>query len=206
MNPILLLGILASLAVATKHSPSQLVERQLVPVPCADLGQIDCGVGCIDPGWECCPSLDGGCPPTDYCILLSNGEYGCCPVGETCVGEGGAVTFTSVSTTTITDETTIDTPAPTATITASEVTSETTTEVPLPTSTVTASEDVTSSVTYSAETSITPPAFTHSPSTSSNGTFTPTTTPPIATAAAALNRVTGCPLGGLLAGVAAFLL
>jgi len=59
---------------------------------CADQGEIDCGSGCIPQGWTCCPDGSGGCSPIEQCELGSNGQYGCCPTGQTCSGAGGTLT------------------------------------------------------------------------------------------------------------------
>lgn len=129
-----LVGLTATMASASAVSPARLFARQDVEtIPCEESGQQTCGGGCIDLGWTCCPDLAGGCPPTAYCSLGDDGEYGCCPQGETCVGEGGAntrpgetfistetvvdvietsVTATTVSTVTAVETETIETEAP----------------------------------------------------------------------------------------------
>ncbi|SPO03259.1 uncharacterized protein DNG_05941 [Cephalotrichum gorgonifer] len=58
--------------------------------------QIECGIGCIPSTWTCCPSGAGGCGILEKCQLGSNGEYGCCPIGKTCIGEGGVTTDDSL--------------------------------------------------------------------------------------------------------------
>jgi hypothetical protein len=59
---------------------------------CAEQGQKDCGSDCIDLSWTCCPDKLGGCAATEFCELGSNNQYGCCPNGEVCAGNGGAST------------------------------------------------------------------------------------------------------------------
>ncbi|KPM43694.1 hypothetical protein AK830_g2850 [Neonectria ditissima] len=103
MNKAILLILSASGVLAAVASPF-LAERQIYKVPCGDQGKKDCGVGCIDLSWTCCPSGDGGCPSTSVCFLGSNGEYGCCPRGTVCEGAGGASTDASTSTIVVTGE------------------------------------------------------------------------------------------------------
>ncbi|KAM5351156.1 hypothetical protein ACJ41O_003879 [Fusarium nematophilum] len=134
MNKILLLAFSASSALATLSSPF-LAERQVVAVPCDEQGLKDCGQGCIQTDWTCCPSRAGGCPPTAYCDKGTNGEYGCCPSGSVCGGEGGAntrghtntITIPGTTTTIITAETDTDVLEP-----PYEPSSSTTTEMPEP--------------------------------------------------------------------------
>lgn len=64
-----------------------------------------CGTGCILNSYTCCPDQAGGCPSNEYCVLGTNGQYGCCPDGETCVGDGGVETSTLLSTATRTTST-----------------------------------------------------------------------------------------------------
>ncbi|KAK2764036.1 hypothetical protein FQN54_009655 [Arachnomyces sp. PD_36] len=92
MNRFITLGLLAaSTALATNTSP--LKSRQLIEIPCSESGMQDCGSGCIDLGWTCCPSGDGGCEPGTYC----HSEGGCCPEGEVCSGDGGVITEPGVT-------------------------------------------------------------------------------------------------------------
>ncbi|CAG7559175.1 unnamed protein product [Fusarium equiseti] len=104
MNKILLIALSASGALATvRYSPSfpLLAVRQVVEVPCADQGLKDCGTGCIQEDWTCCPSQAGGCPPTAYCEVGTNAQYGCCPNGSVCNGEGGGSTRAETNTLTL---------------------------------------------------------------------------------------------------------
>ncbi|KAL4726394.1 hypothetical protein ACLX1H_007075 [Fusarium chlamydosporum] len=104
MNRILLLAIFASGALANvQYSPSfpLLAVRQVVEVPCADQNLKDCGTGCIQTDWTCCPSKAGGCPPTAYCEVGGNSEYGCCPNGSVCNGDGGGSTRGTTNTLTL---------------------------------------------------------------------------------------------------------
>ena len=57
------------------------------------IAQEECGAGCIPLGWTCCPDGLGGCGILETCVMGSNDEYGCCPVGRRCVGEGGVTTI-----------------------------------------------------------------------------------------------------------------
>ncbi|KAK0610140.1 hypothetical protein B0T17DRAFT_127500 [Bombardia bombarda] len=133
----LLLGVLAALALAENTYPPLLHNRQFVP--CNELGRKPCGDGCIPLTSTCCPDLKGGCPPTAYCSLGDNGDYGCCPLGLNCVGPGGASTdlstITSTSTGTIiipeSSTLTIDTSIPTitGTFTVTSSTSETSSSI-----------------------------------------------------------------------------
>ncbi|KAM6514011.1 hypothetical protein FALCPG4_015194 [Fusarium falciforme] len=107
----LLLILSATGALAAADSPL-LAPRQLVQVPCADLGLKTCGGGCIRLSWTCCPGGQGGCPPQEYCDIGSDGEPICCPRGEVCQGPGGV--NTDAHTYTRTD--TIPVPGETSTI------------------------------------------------------------------------------------------
>ncbi|MCJ1444559.1 MAG: hypothetical protein MMC23_005061 [Stictis urceolatum] len=51
-----------------------------------------CGDGCILESYTCCPDQSGGCPSYAFCDKGDNGEYGCCPEGESCSGDGGVNT------------------------------------------------------------------------------------------------------------------
>ncbi|KAJ4010591.1 hypothetical protein NW752_005266 [Fusarium irregulare] len=104
MNKIVLIALSASGALAAvQYSPSfpLLAVRQVVEVPCADQGLKDCGTGCIQEDWTCCPSQAGGCPPTAYCEVGTNSQYGCCPNGSVCNGEGGGSTRAETNTLTL---------------------------------------------------------------------------------------------------------
>lgn len=159
MNKFLLVALSATSVVAVgvgMSSPSFLVPRQLVKIPCAEEGLADCGQGCIDIGWSCCPSQDRGCPPTSYCVLGSNGEYGCCDNGKICVGEGGASTLrrteTLTNTLTVPGETSTIVQESTTTLQPEEST-ESTTVVKLTSTTVLTLSD-TFTVTYESTTSM----------------------------------------------------
>jgi hypothetical protein len=104
MNKILLLALSASAALASvQYSPSfpLLAVRQVVEVPCSEQNLKDCGTGCIQQDWTCCPSKAGGCPPTAYCEVGTNQQYGCCPNGSICNGDGGGTTRGSTDTLTL---------------------------------------------------------------------------------------------------------
>jgi len=96
MRTALFLTVLPSVAFAL--TPSLLSNRALAKIPCDEQGLKDCGDGCIDMAWTCCVDNKGGCPPTKYCSLGNNGDYGCCPVGKVCGGPGGANTHKSTKT------------------------------------------------------------------------------------------------------------
>ncbi|KAI6772762.1 hypothetical protein HG530_003720 [Fusarium avenaceum] len=104
MNKIMLLALSASAALASvQYSPSfpLLAVRQVVEVPCSEQNLKDCGTGCIQQDWTCCPSKAGGCPPTAYCEVGTNAQYGCCPNGSICNGDGGGTTRGSTDTLTL---------------------------------------------------------------------------------------------------------
>jgi len=105
MNKIFLFALSATGVLAAYRSPL-LAARQVVAIPCSDQGLKDCGTGCIQQDWTCCPSKAGGCPPTAYCDVGTNGEYGCCPNGSQCGGDGGANTRGMTSTIVIPGRTT----------------------------------------------------------------------------------------------------
>ena len=92
MYKIVILSIMASAVIATADFSPALIPRQLTQIPCSQSGLKDCGTGCINFSWTCCPGGAGGCPPTKYCTLGTNGEEGCCPNGEKCTGPGGVTT------------------------------------------------------------------------------------------------------------------
>jgi hypothetical protein len=56
---------------------------------CASAGELPCGTGCMFIGDTCCPDGSGSCAVDQVCWLGTDGQYGCCPVGETCDGPGG---------------------------------------------------------------------------------------------------------------------
>ena len=89
---LLLLHVLV-VTVIGSHSTPLLFQRQ-TQAQCSDIGQKTCGDFCIDLTDTCCPDQSGGCPLATYCTLGDNGEYGCCDVGKTCVGDGGVDTST----------------------------------------------------------------------------------------------------------------
>ncbi|RKL17877.1 hypothetical protein BFJ68_g4142 [Fusarium oxysporum] len=100
MKKFLLIALSATGILAVQYSPSfpLLAVRQVVEVPCADQNLKDCGTGCIQLDWTCCPSRAGGCPPTAYCEVGTNQQYGCCPNGSICNGEGGGTTRADTTT------------------------------------------------------------------------------------------------------------
>lgn len=119
----------AAIAVAQASSFSPILRRQTVELSCTESGLKDCGSGCIEIGYTCCPDLSAGCPATEYCT-----DVGCCPLGEVCVGGGGVFTEPGE---TITE--TVDLPEETAIATIPEVETSTSefiiTSTPNPTGT-----------------------------------------------------------------------
>jgi hypothetical protein len=53
-------------------------------------GDVVCGDTCIPESYTCCPDKLGGCRATEVCQMGDNDEYGCCPQGEICSGDGGS--------------------------------------------------------------------------------------------------------------------
>ena len=53
-------------------------------------GDVVCGETCIPESYTCCPDKLGGCKANEQCQMGDNKEYGCCPEGEICSGDGGA--------------------------------------------------------------------------------------------------------------------
>lgn len=53
-------------------------------------GDVACGETCIPESYTCCPDRLGGCNADEQCQMGDNDEYGCCPEGEICSGDGGA--------------------------------------------------------------------------------------------------------------------
>jgi hypothetical protein len=164
----------AAFAAVEAGSFSPVLRRQLVELSCAESGEKDCGDLCIPLDYTCCPSGDGGCPTaTSVCQLGDNGEYGCCPLGETCAGDGGSNTLpggiiVSTETIEVPGETSVivdptyTVPEETETVTVPEysytdtVTASVTVTVPEETETVTVPE-----YTYTDTVSASPPAPTN---------------------------------------------
>ncbi|KAK7408385.1 hypothetical protein QQX98_009425 [Neonectria punicea] len=235
MNKFIILALSATGALAAVSSPF-LAERQLYKVPCSDQGQKDCGDGCIDLSWTCCPGGDGGCPSTSVCFLGNNGEYGCCPRGTTCEGAGGASTDASTSTIVVTGEGETSTIVSESTATDDyEAPSDTTTSVPVEESTTVVPPEYTTAIPTSLTTiyPANPSTKTEEPNTESEEPQTetqtyvqPVTTPgpliptpgyngtkPTGTTASATTAIVNGAVsyginvaGGLLAGVAALLI
>lgn len=49
-----------------------------------DIGDKPCGSVCIPLSYTCCPQQQGGCPISDTCVLRTDGEDACCPIGSRC--------------------------------------------------------------------------------------------------------------------------
>ncbi|OAP58749.1 hypothetical protein AYL99_07839 [Fonsecaea erecta] len=85
---LLAVGILPLLTSA--WSDHALLGRSTGNATSCDAGDKVCGVFCIPSNYTCCPDLEGGCSSNSVCQKGDNGVYGCCPVGDTCTGDGGA--------------------------------------------------------------------------------------------------------------------
>lgn len=116
MLKFLTLALSATGALAALGSHPALVERQL---SCATTEK-DCGTGCIEKAWTCCPDGKGACGPTDYCNLGTDKNYNCCPVGSVCTGAAGTPTpgptTTRTLTSTITSKASTSSARPTTTL------------------------------------------------------------------------------------------
>src|ERR1700742_1096846 len=76
--------------LASAWSEHTLLTRATGNATSCETGDKVCGAFCIPGTYTCCPDLEGGCPSNAECQEGDNGEYGCCPVGDTCSGNGGA--------------------------------------------------------------------------------------------------------------------
>lgn len=129
MHKLLFLGTLPAAAFAAISYPSLVARAEVVP--CDEQGLKSCGDGCIPLDYTCCPDMAGGCPTaTSYCSLGDNNEYGCCPIGEVCGGDGGATTSSSVIT--ITESSTITISSDIEIISTSTITSTESSSVVVP--------------------------------------------------------------------------
>lgn len=196
---ILALSITGALA---NWMPSTLSARDLVKIPCNELGEKPCGDGCVPLTYTCCPDQAGGCPATARCDIADNGKYGCCPLGTTCEGPGGASTDFNTRTGII--------PGDTSTVTIPQkptsTTEPTSTEEPTSTTEPTSTEELPSSsaTSYSASTPFTTVSSAPVPSRVPNATAT-TPPPPVITAGATTNGLSASGLIGVLAGALALL-
>lgn len=182
---------LATGSLATLFEVSGIFPRAGTQVACSELGRKDCGQICIDQTATCCPNQQGGCPASAVCVLGSNGQYGCCPVGQTCQGPGGS----DITTDTINSSgsyTTVPVPQSTTSVEVETTTAE-------PTETVTPTPTITNQI-GTIGTITTAPA----PTGGSNATAT-VTGPPITAGAAVNGFAASGVLGGLVAVIAAFL-
>ncbi|KAK4172261.1 hypothetical protein QBC36DRAFT_304616 [Triangularia setosa] len=98
-SKMLVLGALPMLAFARAHPPllRGRTDGGYITTPvktCEDIEQQTCGDGCVPLDYTCCPTEEGACAPGYNCQLGGNDEYGCCPQGQVCVGNGGAITTT----------------------------------------------------------------------------------------------------------------
>lgn len=114
MRDLLILSAIVSTTFASGFPP--LLPRQMDGfVPCSQQpGQKACGsaVLCIPESYICCPDGSRGCPPTEYCSLGDNGQYGCCPNGHVCSGPGGVINSIGTSIISLTSTETVSQPAP----------------------------------------------------------------------------------------------
>ncbi|KAK4195148.1 hypothetical protein QBC40DRAFT_289586 [Triangularia verruculosa] len=138
-SKLLVLGALPMLAFARAYPPLLRGRTEggygdggYVGTPvktCEDIEQQTCGDGCVPVDYTCCPTQEGACAPGFNCQLGDNDEYGCCPDGQECVGDGGAIT------------TTFSTPLPTSSVPAYEEEPTPTDEVEEPPLTTAPAED-----------------------------------------------------------------
>lgn len=85
---------LALFAATAASEPLAVAQRPALHArqDSCGLAMSECGDGCIPIGYTCCPGGEGGCGLAETCVLGSNDEYGCCPIGRRCIGEGGVST------------------------------------------------------------------------------------------------------------------
>lgn len=100
MRSVYFFAALPVLASASSWTPGTLFSRA-ANVTCGS-GDKVCGAWCIPSDYTCCPDEEGGCSATSVCQQGDNKEYGCCPIGEMCNGDGGAEFGNSTSTSTST--------------------------------------------------------------------------------------------------------
>ncbi|GJN69238.1 hypothetical protein VFPFJ_05949 [Purpureocillium lilacinum] len=195
MKSIAALSLIAAVPALAATPLERTVFARQDTVSCSSVGEKPCGSVCIPLTFTCCPDQKGGCPASAVCQLADNGVYGCCPRGRTCTGDATATTNTlTVSQTNTQTETNTVTPTQTETASESQPTET------QPTETETAppqTESETASVTV-------PGTITSVPVPTGNATAPPPSSslPPV-TAGAATNGLSA--MGGLLAGLVAFL-
>ncbi|UNI13856.1 hypothetical protein JDV02_000554 [Purpureocillium takamizusanense] len=203
MKSTIALCLVAAVVPALAATPLEraVFARQDTKLSCSDVGEKPCGNACIPLTYTCCPDQKGGCPATSVCQLGDNKVYGCCPVGKTCNGDATVTTntLTLSRTNTLTDsvtQTLTNTDDTVPTDTASETETGTATDEPQPTLT----DTVTPSASLPGGTITSVPV-----PTGGNGTAAPptTSTTAVITAGAATHGLSA--MGGLLAGIAAFL-
>jgi hypothetical protein len=77
--------------LASAWSEHTLLTRATGNATACESGDKVCGAFCIPGTYTCCPDLEGGCSTSkSVCQEGDDGVYGCCPIGETCTGNGGA--------------------------------------------------------------------------------------------------------------------
>lgn len=181
MKSFLVVSLAASGALATYFQASNLLQRDLVEVPCSEQGRKDCGTGCILLTDTCCPDQRGGCHVGTNCWMGDNGQYACCPIGKTCSGPGGVITYPGgINTVTISNQPPTTTAQPPVT-----------TEEPAPTTTEQPSVSV-PIITVSSSEAVVPTGGAPNATVSS---------PPVTAGVAAFGLTASTFVGGALAGV-----
>jgi len=178
MKSIAALSLIAAVPALAATPLERTVFARQDTVSCSSVGEKPCGSVCIPLTFTCCPDQKGGCPASAVCQLADNGVYGCCPRGRTCTGDATATTNT-------------------LTVSQTNTQTETNTVTPTQTETPPQTESETASVTV-------PGTITSVPVPTGNATAPPPSSslPPV-TAGAATNGLSA--MGGLLAGLVAFL-
>lgn len=133
MHKLIVLGVLPAIALASPAFPFRRTDYEAKS--CAELGLKQCGTGCIQLDYTCCPAETGGCPPGNHCVLGDDKQPGCCLDDYVCTGNGGVVstTFSLTSTAAVSE-----TVAPEATTTTTEADVSSTSEEPVASTTETA--------------------------------------------------------------------
>ncbi|KAL4898707.1 hypothetical protein BDV59DRAFT_167381 [Aspergillus ambiguus] len=71
------------------RASSALPSSSSIPSGCSS-SEDTCGIYCIPSSYTCCPDKSGGCAADEDCEMGDNGQYGCCPKGKICSGDGGS--------------------------------------------------------------------------------------------------------------------
>ncbi|KIW74857.1 hypothetical protein AYO21_08696 [Fonsecaea monophora] len=99
MRSLLLVVVGALPLLTSAWSEHTLLTRATGNATSCESGDKVCGAFCIPSDYTCCPDLEGGCSSKSVCQKGDNDVYGCCPVGDTCSGDGGAEFLDSESST-----------------------------------------------------------------------------------------------------------